>query len=125
MNTVLWICQVFLAALFLFSGSMKSTQSERWLVAHNQTGVEGLPMPLIKFIGIAEILGAAGVILPWWLGVAPVLTPIAALGFAVIMMLAAPIHYRRKEPQNVLINVLVLLVSLFVAWGRLQGLYPM
>ena len=120
MNTLLWIIQGLLAALFLFSGSMKSTQSEQWLVTHNQTGVAGLPDALIKFIGICEILGAFGLILPWWLDIAPILTPLAAIGFCIIMALAAPRHYKLKEPGNVAINVIVFLLSAFVAYERLS-----
>ncbi len=121
MNTILWVFQGLLAALFLFSGSMKSTKSEQWLVTHNQTGVAGLPNGLIKFIGICEILGAFGLILPWWLNIAPILTPISAIGLCVIMILAAPRHYRLREPKNVAINVTVFLLCAFVAYGRLQS----
>ena len=122
MNTILWILQILLAALFFFSGSMKSTQSEQWLVTHNQTGVAGLSGTVIKFIGICEILGAIGLILPWWLNILPILTPIAAIGFCIIMVLAAPRHYRLREPKNVAINIIVFLLCAFVAYGRLVRL---
>jgi hypothetical protein len=122
MNTILWILQALLAALFFFSGSMKSTQSEQWLVTHNQTGVAGLSGTIIKFIGICEILGAIGLILPWWLNILPILTPIAATGFCIIMVLAAPRHYRLREPKNVAINIVVFLLCAFVAYGRLTQL---
>jgi len=58
---------------------MKSTQSEQWLITHGQTGVKGLPAAVITFIGICEILGVFGLILPWWFNIAPVLTPTAAI----------------------------------------------
>ncbi len=75
-NTMLWVAQSLLAVLFLFSGVMKSTQSEQKLVASGQTGVEGLPRPLIRFIGISEILGAVGLVLPMLSNVMPGLTPL-------------------------------------------------
>jgi hypothetical protein len=118
MNAILWIIQGLLAALFLFSGAMKSTQSEQWLVSHNQTGVAGVPGLVIKFIGICEILGAVGLILPWWLNVTPILTPLAAIGFCIIMIMAAPRHYRLKEPRNVVINMIIFSLCAFVAYAR-------
>lgn len=118
MNTILWICQSFLALVFLYSGISKSTQSERWLVAHHQTGVEGLPVPFIRFIGVAEIFGVAGIIIPQLTGIMPILTPITALCFAFIMINAARIHYRRNEMRSVVLNLAILCVSLLVAFAR-------
>lgn len=122
MNTVLWILQGALTILFLYSGSMKSTRSEHWLVTHNQTGVEGLPILLTRFIGIMEITGCIALVLPGALGIATMLTPIAALCFALIMAMAAPIHYKRHEPQSIMLNIVVLILCLFVAWGRWKGI---
>ena len=118
MNTMLWVAQSLLAALFLFSGVMKSTQSEQKLVASGQTGVEGLPRYLIRFIGISEILGAAGLVLPGLSNIMPVLIPLAAIGLGLIMVLAAIVHYRRDEKRTALLNLFILLVCLFVAYGR-------
>src|SRR5258705_10906381 len=98
MNTILWSCQALLAVTFGYSGFCKSTLSEKVLVYEKgQTGVEGLPMAFTRSIGISEMLGAVGIILPWWLGVAPVLTPVTAVCFALLMVFVAPIHYKRKE----------------------------
>ena len=108
-----------LAIVFLNSGINKSVLPEAKLVAKGQTGVAGLSAPLIRFIGISEIFGVAGIIVPWWLQIVPVLTPITAICFAVIMILAAPIHYKRREPQNVAINTIIFLLCVFVAYGRL------
>lgn len=118
MNTALWILQALIAFVFLFSGVNKSIFSEKQLVAKGQTGVEGLPLPLIRFIGITEILGAVGITLPWWLDIYPILTPISAICFAVVMVLAAVIHYRRKEYKNVGLNIVFLLVCLLIIYGR-------
>jgi hypothetical protein len=119
MNTLLWSCQVVLALAFGYSGLCKSIYSEATLVGKKgQTGVAGLPMILIRIIGIAEILGMAGTILPWWLGIAPMLTPVTAVCFGVIMLFAAPIHYKRKEPGNVATNLVLLAIAIFTAYGR-------
>jgi uncharacterized membrane protein YphA (DoxX/SURF4 family) len=118
MNTAIWICQLFLAIIFLYSGVAKSTQSERWLVAHKQTGVEGLAITFIRFIGISEILGSIGILVPSFTGIMPILTPVTAVCFAVIMVFAARIHYRRNEMQSVALNIFILCMSLFVAFER-------
>jgi uncharacterized membrane protein YphA (DoxX/SURF4 family) len=118
MNTILWIGQSFLGLVFLYSGIMKSTRSESWLVSHNQTGVEGLPILLIRFIGIAEIIGVFGILVPSYTSIMPLLTPIAAICFSLIMIFAATIHLRRHEIKSVILNIFILCVSLFVAFER-------
>jgi len=118
MNTILWICQGLLLLVFFFSGVTKSTLPQRKLVDMGQTGVEGLPLPLVRFIGIAELAGSVGIIVPWFMHTLPVLTPLAAAGFAIIMVLAARVHYRRNELQTVGLNVVILALALFVAFGR-------
>ncbi|HMH23614.1 MAG TPA: DoxX family protein [Puia sp.] len=119
MNTALWIAQILLAITFLYSGINKSIFSEKQLIARGQTGVVNLPMPFIKLIGISEMLGAAGLILPWALNIAPVLTPVAAIGTGIIMIPAAFIHYNLNEPKNILTNVVLLVLSAFVVCGRM------
>ena len=119
MNTLLWVLQGFIAFTFLYSGIHKSIFSEPILVARGQTGVEGLPLGLIRFIGLSEIAGAVGIILPGWLNVLPLLTVVAALCFALIMVLAARIHYRRREFTSVLLNTMLFFICLFIAYGRL------
>ncbi len=119
MDTVLWIAQGFLAFIFLYSGWMKSTRTEGQLVAMGQTGVANLPVGLIRFIGISELVGVAGLIVPWLSQIYPVLTPVAALCLGLIMVPAAVIHYRRQEKKAVLLNIVVFSLCLLVAWGRL------
>lgn len=72
---------------------------------------------MIVFVGIVEILGAIGLILPWLLDIAPILTPLAAIGIAIIMVLAAIYHGKRKE--SIVVNIIILVLALFVAIGRL------
>jgi hypothetical protein len=125
LNIILWISQILLALICLGSGFFKTFYPEKKLVESGQTGVEGLDPRLIKFIGISEILIAAGLILPWLLNVLPWLTPVAAGSFGIIMMLAARIHYKRfrslqvkKERQNVINNFIILTLCIFVWVGR-------
>jgi uncharacterized membrane protein YphA (DoxX/SURF4 family) len=118
MNTTLWILQSLIAAIFLYSGVQKSIYSEQKLVTRGQTGVEGLSAGLIRFIGISEILGTIGIILPLLLHILPILTTISAICFAVIMIPAAIIHYKRHEPKNVFTNCVLFLICVFIAYGR-------
>lgn len=114
MNTLLWIAQGLLATVFMYSGMMKSSQKREKLMQVGQTGVANLSYPAIRFTGIIEILGAVGIIVPWATGILPWLTSFTALGFAVIMIMAAPIHYKRGEYGSVAFNIFLLLTALTV-----------
>lgn len=118
MNIALWILQLLLALGFAASAVMKGTWDRERLVQSGQTGVQGLPIPLIRFIAVSEALGALGLILPMASGIAPSLTVFAALGLAVIMMLGAGVHLILREPRNVTTCVVILAVCLLVAFGR-------
>ncbi len=80
--------------------------------------VKNASMGFVIFIGIAELLGAIGLILPATLGTLPILTPMAAIGIALIMLFAAIFHISRKE-GGVLNNIIWLVLALFVAVGRI------
>lgn len=117
MNVVLWIVAGALAALFLMAGLMKSTQPKEKLAA-NMDWVNDFSAGTIKFIGVMEILGALGLILPAAFGIATILTPLAATGLAVTMVLAAFVHARRKESQMIVVNLVLAALALFVAIMR-------
>lgn len=121
MNTTLWVLQALMSITFLYSGINKSVFSIRTLVdQRGQTGVEHLSLPFVRFIGISEILGAVGLILPWALNIDPWLTPLSALLFAFIMIPAAVIHYRRHESRNIATNVTLFAICMFIALLRHQ-----
>jgi uncharacterized membrane protein len=117
MNVVLWIVQGLLAAGFGMAGIMKSTQPKEKLV-DRLPWVEDFSPATVRFIGIVELAAALGLILPAVTGIAPVLTPLAATGLAVVMVLAAVIHVRRKEPSGIAVNAVLFALAAFVAWGR-------
>jgi len=118
MNIILWVLQILMAILFMNSGISKSTLGIPALMAKGQTGVEKLPIPFIRFIGISEIFGAIGLILPMLLHVAPKLTVISAICLGFIMIPASVIHYLRTEYKTVIGNCVVLVICLFIAYGR-------
>jgi DoxX-like family len=122
MNIVLWTGQVLLAGIFLLSGSLKSTQSRDRMIETGQTAAKIVPLPMMRVAGMTELLGVLGIILPWATGVARVLTPVAAVGFCVVMALAATVHARLREPRAIAVNLLILAVAAFVSIGRFGDL---
>lgn len=119
MNVGLWIVQGLLALLFLLAGGMKLFAFDRYKTMAEQRSPErglGLSKSLTAFIGASELAGGVGLVLPQATGTAPWLTPLAALGLAVIMVLAAIYHRRRGEPMAVTIGLFVLAFA--VAIGR-------
>jgi uncharacterized membrane protein len=117
MNVFLWIVQAVLAAMFGMAGVMKATQPKEKLQTR-LPWVEDFSAGTVRFIGVVELLGALGLILPAATGIAPILTPIAATGLAVVMVLAAATHIRRKEPSGVAFTAVLFILAVIVAWGR-------
>jgi uncharacterized membrane protein YphA (DoxX/SURF4 family) len=111
MNIALWIVAGLLAAAFLAAGSMKVLRDK----GAGMGWVDDFPP---KLIGGLEILAAIGLILPAVLDVAPILVPLAATGLVLMMIGAIVVHARRKEYQALAPNLVLLLLSAFVAWGR-------
>mgnify|MGYP000427210283 CR=1 FL=1 len=116
-NIFLWILQAVLAVLFLMAGIMKATRPAAKL-SKSLPWVEDVPLPTLRLIGVVEVLGAIGLILPAATGIAPILTPIAATGLAVVMVLAVFTHLRRKEYGAIAFNAVLLILCVIVAWGR-------
>ena len=113
-NLVLWSVQVFLALFFLAAGAPKliGRGLERW------TGFSELPRALVVFIGVTEVLGAAGLVVPMVTGMAPWLTPLAALGLAIIVLMATGFHLRADERINALETGLWASIAVVIALGR-------
>lgn len=117
MNIALWVVQGLLAIAFLMAGAMKSTRSKEKL-AENMPWVNDFSAGTVRLIGILEILGAIGLILPKLTGILTWLTPTAAVGLVLTMIGAALTHLRRGENSNVLMNGVLLVLAAFVAYGR-------
>jgi uncharacterized membrane protein len=113
-NIALWIVQGILCAMFLGAGGMKVFAYSKY--KESVGGELNLSRRLVTFIGLSELAGAIGLILPMASGVAPVLTPLAAGGLGIIMLLATGFHLKRKESASM--TIVLLLLSAFVAWGR-------
>lgn len=117
MNAVLWVIAIVLAVAFAAAGFMKATTPQEKL-ADTMDWVEDFSATTVKLIGIVEVLGAIGLVLPAALDIAPVLTPLAASGLALTMVLAAIVHARRKEFAMIGVNVVLGGLALFVAIMR-------
>lgn len=115
LTSALWIIQGLLALLFLFAGSMK-------LIVPIQILLAQMPLPLpglfLKFIGVAEVAGAIGLILPGLLRIRPILTPLAACGLLIIMIGATVVTLAGGEVVPALLPLVVGLLCAVVAFGR-------
>ena len=113
MNKILWTIQILLAIVFLFSGTMKFVMSVEEMTKQ-------MPMPgaFLHFIGIAEILGGIGLVLPGLLRIRTGLTPLAAAGLVIIMIGATVTTVKTMGPAVATIPLIVGLLAAFVAYAR-------
>lgn len=117
MDLLLWILQAALAALFGAAGVMTSTQPKDKLEPKLPWTAD-FSAHAARFIGLTELAGALGLVLPAATGLAPILTPLAATALALLMVLAALTHLRRKEPTAIALNAVLLIAAAVIAWGR-------
>lgn len=123
MNTALWIVAGILAAANLAAGAFKLVAPYDKIVSNpNLTWAEDFSPNQVRGIGLAELLGAAGLILPWATGIAEVLTPVAAIGIAALQAGAFVTHARRRETKNLPVNLVLIALAVFVAVGRFADL---
>ncbi len=113
MNAFIWIAQGILALTFIWAGSMKLFKPD------------GLPFPWVKdqpsiviITGIVDLLGGLGIVLPALLRIGQGLTIFAAYGIITLMTVAMIFHISRGEAKNIGFNIFILLLAVFVAWGR-------
>lgn len=121
MNITLWIVQGLLALLFLMAGGMKMMQPKDQILekmGERMGWMEDFSQNTIRGIGLLEVLGALGLILPPLTGILPILAPLAAVGLVLTMIGAAMTHLRRGEMQSIAPNAILLLLALFVVYGR-------
>ena len=117
MNIGLWIVQGLLAALYLMAGGRKTFRTAQ--VKEKMEPMRNYSDGMVRFIGISEMLGALGLILPLVTGILPWLTVLAAIGLTVIQVLAIfTVHLPRKEFNALPMNALLLTLSAFITFGR-------
>lgn len=116
-SVFLWVIQIVLAVMFLAAGLMKATKPKAEL-REKLAFVDDFSASTVKFIGITQVLAAIGLILPAVTGIATFLTPLAATGLVITMLLAIGVHIKRGEYPNIVVNVVLLILAGLVAWGR-------
>ena len=120
MTYVLWIIQVLLALLFLFAGGIKLVVPLEVLKSMGSPNQILLPGLLLRFIGVCEVLGALGLILPGLLRIRPSLTPLAAAGLVIIMIGATVLTFMADGVAPAVVPLAIGLLTAFVAYGRWQ-----
>ncbi len=117
MNIVLWVVQILLALAFLMAGGMKVSQPIEKL-RKSMSWTSHASVSTVRLVGILEILGALGLILPAVTGILPWLTPVAAIGLVLTMIGAAIVHIRLKEFTQLGVPLVLFLLALFIVYGR-------
>ncbi len=115
MSVAYWIVAGLLALFYLYSGGMKVVRSKERLLPM-MAWVDGTPLALVRTIGILEVLGAAGLILPPLTGIAPWLALAAAIGLALVQVGATALHLSRGEVRVIGLNVALLVVAAVAIW---------
>jgi len=118
MNISLWIAQIILAAFFLTGAIMKFQPVEK--MAPIMPWVGQVPAGVVKLLGITDLLGAIGLVLPALLRIKPQLTPIAAIGALALMICAIIFHVSRGEAAVIGANIVAAVVAGFIIWGRFK-----
>jgi len=116
-NIALWAVQVLLGLMFLMAGAMKASQPIETM-AESLPWVTDVSAGLVRFIGVSELLGGLGLLLPSLLRIKPFLTVWAAIGLAAVMIFAAIFHGSRGEFSAIGMNVVMAAMFVFIAWGR-------
>ena len=116
MHVILWILQGVLAVIFAIAGVTHFLPPEA--LPEAMRGVAELPAGVPYFIGTVEILAALGLILPGLTGIQTRLTPLASAGLILVMVGAIVWHAQREEFPNIVLNVILAVIAVFVAYGR-------
>jgi uncharacterized membrane protein len=117
MNVVLWILQAILA-LAVFAAGTPKLITPRSKLREKMSWVEDYSDTSVKLIGAAEVLGGLGLILPAATGIAPILTPLAAVGIAIVMIGAMITHFRADEKAQMVPGAALFVIAVIIAWGR-------
>lgn len=107
MTIALWIAAALLALAFLASGGFKILQPRQKVIDHGFEWAEDFPPAGVKLIGVAEVLGAVGLIVPAALGIGAILTPLAAIGLTLLMIGGITVHIRRREARKLASPILL------------------
>ena len=121
MNATIWVIQALLAAAFVMPGYGKlfSSREQHLADGHIKPGASLAP---IRALGVLEWLGCIGLVLPWWTGILPVLTPGSAIYFCILMLAGMVVHIRKKEYKMLPLLSAIFLLAALVGYFRLTQL---
>ena len=111
-----WIIAGLLALVYLAAGAMKVLRNREQLIAAGQGWVEGANTGVVKLVGVLELAGALGLILPPLTGIAPSLAPMAALGLVLIQAVAIGVHMKLNDTKSLPVNIILLAMAIAAAW---------
>lgn len=117
MNISLWVSQVILAIFFIMTGAVKLFLPLDGLV-EQMPWVNDVPSALVRFIGLAELAGGLGLVLPAITKILPWLTSLAGAALALVLVFAIAFHIFRGEFPNIILNLVLVALTLYVAYGR-------
>jgi DoxX-like family len=115
MTVAYWVLAVLLGLFYLYAGGKKVAQTKERL-APMMGWVNSTPMWLVRVIGVVELAGVAGLILPPATGIAPRLALVAAIGFVILQILASGVHLSRGEKKEVSLNVALIALAGVTVW---------
>ncbi|CAB4564325.1 unannotated protein [freshwater metagenome] len=115
MTIAYWITAGLLAFVYFMSGGMKVVRNKEALLASGQNWVKNVNPAMPKIVGLLEVLGAVGVIVPPLVGIAVILAPAAAIGLALVQVVAIVVHVRLGETKQLAVNVVLLALAVSVA----------
>jgi hypothetical protein len=118
MNATLWTVASILSLMVLASGIAKLARSRQRLIEGGYAWAEDFSDPAVKNIGLLEVLGGLGLVLPGLFDVATVLVPVAGTGLATLMLAAAATHLRRGETKEAVTPLVLAAIAGFVAFMR-------
>lgn len=121
MNIIVWAIQLLLAAMFAMAGYGKISNSKEQHIADRHIKPNNSVVP-IRILGVLEWLGCIGITVPWFTGISPVLTPVSAVGFCLIMIAGIVNHTLRKEYNMLPLLAAIFMLSAFVAYARFTQL---
>jgi hypothetical protein len=117
MNIALWVAQIFFILSFGMAGVLKTFMTAK--AKETLPWAKDRSNAFVRFVGVSELLGALGMFLPMLTGILPWLTALAAVGLAIIQVLAVFTEHLPKKEYNVIpMNIVLLALAVFITWGR-------
>lgn len=120
-NLIIWGFQMYLAYFFFQPAIMKLKAPSEKLAQMGLISTNGNPLP-IRILAVLELLGVFGIIIPWVFGFCKILTPLAAVGFSLVMLGAIVFNLKKKSYKSIPKLAVAFILAIVVVWFRFMGL---